>query len=314
MRHIPVLREEVQQYLALERDNVTVDTTLGLGGHASDSVQKVLPGGKLIAFDQDERNLLDAKATLKEFSSNIIFVHDNFRHLKTRLTGEGIEEFDAILFDLGLSSPHVDQAERGFSFNKEGLLDMRFDQREETTAAEVINNYSETDLEEIFRKFGEEKFSRKLARMICERREKTPFVTTTDLAQFIEASVPKKRSSRASKAHPATQIFQALRMEVNDEMTALLESLDQAMEMLKIGGRVVVISYHSVEDRVVKHFFQALEKPEVTPEEAIYRNHGDPIIEKITRKPVIPSEKELEENPRSRSAKLRAYKKIKLYP
>ena len=194
---------------------------------------------------------------------------------------------------------------------KEGPLDMRFDQREGKTAADVINTYCEDQLVNIFFKYGEERMSKKIARRICERRGSTPFVTTVDLADVIEKAVPKKFSSK--KSHPATQIFQALRIEVNDEFEVLEAVLRQSMEILKIGGRIVVISYHSMEDRIVKQFFKALEKTEPSPEQAVYSNHGEPIVQALTKKPVIPTEEEILQNPRSRSAKLRAYKKILPY-
>ncbi len=314
MEHVPVLREVVQKYLDLSSGDVVVDGTLGLGGHAKDSLERIGESGTLIAFDQDERNMIEAKERLALYKDQIVYFHDNFRYLKTRITDEGFKEVDAILLDLGLSSPHVDEAERGFSFMKEGPLDMRFDQRGGKTAADIINTYSEDELINIFFKYGEEKMSRKIAGNICRRREIKPFCTTVDLAEMIEKVIPKKRSSKKSKSHPATQVFQALRIEVNDEFAVLEEALEQAMEILKIGGRIVVISYHSMEDRIVKQFFKALLKPEPSPEQAVYSNHGDPLIEMLTKKPVIPNEEETLQNPRSRSAKLRAYKKILAIP
>lgn len=309
--HVPVLREDVQKYLSLTEGEVVVDGTLGLGGHSSDLVQAVGKTGRLLAFDQDKRNLDKAKERLKDYEDQITFFHDNFCYLKTRVTGSGIDEVDGILLDLGLSSPHVDDAERGFSFSKEGPLDMRFDQRGKLSAYDVVNAYKEEDLIRIFFEYGEEKFSRKVAGLICERRKEKPFETTTELADFIEKIYPKKRSSKGSKSHPATKIFQALRIEVNDEMSVLRDVLEQASELLNVGGRIVIISYHSLEDRLVKQFFKKLMSPPPTPEQAIYQSVGDPFVEALTKKPVVPSDEEILENPRSRSAKLRAYKKIK---
>jgi len=308
MEHVSVLKKAVQKYLDLQGGEKVVDATLGLGGHALDIVKKVGKNGELIAFDQDERNLKEAKYRLRKYDKQITYIHDNFRYLKNRVP----EEVDAILFDLGLSSPHVDDESRGFSFAKEGPLDMRYDPRQKFTAYEVINGYKEEDLMKIFFEYGEERYARKIARAICQDR---PFETTTELGGLAERVLRPKRSSKKSKAHPATKIFQAIRIEVNDEFGALKEALEGAMERLKVGGRIVVISYHSLEDRIVKQFFKSLEKPEITdPEELMYRAYGDPLIEPLTKKPLVPDEDEMKENPRSRSAKLRAYKKIKIIP
>ncbi|MFA7685425.1 MAG: 16S rRNA (cytosine(1402)-N(4))-methyltransferase RsmH [Candidatus Gracilibacteria bacterium] len=312
MEHLSVLKEEVKEYLGLEPGEIVVDTTLGLGGHAKEMLISIGKKGKLIAFEQDERNLKEAEKRLKDFKKQIDYIHDNFRYLKTRITGLGIEYFDAILFDLGLSSPHVDEGDRGFSFIKEGPLDMRFDPRQKLTAEMVINTYKEEDLAKVIYEYGEERLSRMIARKICERRKVTPFKNTTDLAAFMYSIMPFKKGKAFKKVHPATKIFQALRIEVNDELNSLKEALQQAAEMLKIGGRIAVMSYHSLEDRIVKHFFKELERPEITDlHESLYRTHGDPIFQSLTRKPVIPTDKEVKENPRSRSAKLRVYKKVR---
>lgn len=306
MEHLSVLKEEVIDFLELGRDEKVVDATLGYGGHSLEILKAIGEKGELLVFEQDERNLRVAKERLKPYEGQITYFHENFRYLKKRITGP----VDAILFDLGLSSPHVDDPERGFSFMKEGPLDMRFDQRQALTAADVVNTYSESDLAQIFFRYGEERLSKKIARKICERRNEKIFEVTTDLAQFIEAIVPKKRSSKVATSHPATRVFQALRIEVNDELEVLKDVLTQAVEILGLGGRIVIISYHSLEDLIVKQFFKTLLQPPAEGEESIYRNYSDPIFESLTKKPVIPKQKELEENPRSRSAKLRAYKKI----
>jgi 16S rRNA (cytosine1402-N4)-methyltransferase len=322
MEHIPVLKDDVQKYLNLKGGEVVVDATLGLGGHAKDILQNIGKKGKLIAFEQDERNLKIAKERLREYENQIIYFYDNFRYLKNRIIGRdaaspkgerspNYSQADAIFFDLGLSSPHVDDSERGFSFSKDGPLDMRFDQRNSLTAADVINTYKEEDLVRIFFEYGEERMAKKAARKICERRNDKKFSSTSEFASFLEGTIHKKSSQRSSKTHVATKIFQALRIEVNDELDALKEALQQTMEVLKIGGRVVVISYHSLEDRIVKKFFQKLEKPPASPQQAIYQIHGDPIVKKLTKKPIIPSQQEIEDNPRSRSAKLRAYEKLR---
>ncbi len=317
MEHLSVLKKDVQKYLNLKGGEIVVDATLGLGGHAEDILKSIGKSGRLIAFEQDERNLDEAKKRLEDYKKQIDYIHDNFRHLKSRITGRRKSvstkeaQIDAILFDLGLSSPHVDDASRGFSFSKEGPLDMRFDPHGELTAEIVVNTYSEEELTKIFFEYGEEKMSRKAAREICSRRNDKKFSTTTEFGEFLETILPRKRSGRASKTHPATKIFQALRIEVNDELNVLKETLEQSAEILKVGGRVVIISYHSLEDRIVKKFFKSLEKPPATEEQSLYQTHGDPIVKKLTKKPVIPTDQEIEENPRSRSAKLRAYEKLR---
>lgn len=308
MEHISVLKKQVQNYLNLIGGEYVMDATLGLGGHARDILEKIGPEGKLIAFEQDERNLREAEKRLKSHENQITYCHENFRYLKKRITGESL---DAALFDLGLSSPHVDLADRGFSFSKEADLDMRFDTRKDFNAATVLNTYPENELARVFWEYGEERASRKLARMIVERRKRDLFSKTTELAEFIEKVYPAKRSSKASKVHPATKVFQALRIEVNDELEVLKEALEDVFGVLKPGGRLVVISYHSLEDRIVKNFFRDLEKPEPNQEQAIYSNYGEALAQILTKKPVVPTEEELKENPRSRSAKLRAIKKLK---
>jgi len=308
--HIPVLQKTVEKYLDLNEGEYAVDCTLGLGGHSKDILRKIGEKGKLFAFDQDERNLIKAKENLKEYTNQIVYFHDNFCDLQNRLGGENVGNIDAVLLDLGLSSPHVDDAERGFSFINDGPLDMRFDQRTKLTAADVVNSYPEKDLMIMFFEYGDEKASRKLARLICERREEKRFETTMDLANFIEKVYPKKRVKKSSRSHPATKVFQALRIEVNNELSVLNDVLKQLMNVLKIGGRVVIISYHSLEDRIVKKYFNKLLKPKPSLEQENYQNFGDPIVEKITKKPLVPDDEELALNPRSRSAKLRVYKKI----
>ncbi|MEK7547340.1 MAG: 16S rRNA (cytosine(1402)-N(4))-methyltransferase RsmH [Patescibacteria group bacterium] len=317
MEHVPVLRNSVQKYLNLKAGDKVVDTTLGLGGHALEILKSIGEKGVLIAFEQDERNLEESKKRLKKYNHQIIYFHENFSYLKTRVTGRNsaklsfhLEPVDAVLFDLGISSPHVDDEERGFSFMNDGPLDMRFDQRQKLTAADVVNTYREEHLSKIFFEFGEEPFGRKIARGICERRKNMNFKSTLELAQFIEEVSPVNVRKR-QKIHPATRVFQALRIEVNNELDSLKEGLRGAASLLSIGGRIVVISYHSLEDRIVKHFFKDLMKPPASYEESIYKTYGDPFFEALTKKPVIPSEEEILSNPRSRSAKLRAYVKLK---
>lgn len=304
MQHLSVLQKDVQKYLNLNEGNTVLDATLGLGGHSLDILKKIGENGQLYAFEQDERNLEEAKKRLECHEKQITYIHDNFRYLKSRVTGK---EFDGILFDLGLSSPHIDDSNRGFSFMKDGPLDMRFDPRSPLTAKIVLNTYSEKDLSRIFSEYGEEKFSNKIARYICEDRKTKKFTSTAEFAAMLERIIPE---SKKSNVHPATRVFQALRIEVNDELNALKEALSQSFEALKHGGRLVVISYHSLEDRITKQFFKEMEQPEADPEKSVYSLHGDPLIKILTKKPVTPTEEEMAENPRSRSAKLRALQKI----
>lgn len=300
------MKEDVEKFLDLHGGETVADLTLGLGGHSEIILNKIGKNGHLYAFEQDARNLKEAEIGLSGYKDQITYIHDNFRYLKNRVTGN----VDAILLDLGLSSPHVDTAESGFSFMSDGPLDMRFDQRNPLSAADVVNAYGESRLTQIFFEYGEERLAKKIARDICKRRVDKKFSSTKELADFIDEVMPKK-FTKGMKGHPATRIFQALRIEVNDELGALKEVLPQAMEILKVGGRIVIISYHSLEDRIVKQFFKDLERPKAQGEEAIYSNFGEPIVKALTKKPVVPSLKEIEENNRSRSAKLRAYQKLK---
>ncbi|MBT3864578.1 16S rRNA (cytosine(1402)-N(4))-methyltransferase RsmH [Candidatus Peregrinibacteria bacterium] len=319
MEHVSVLKEEVYEYLSLEDGDIVVDGTLGLGGHAAGMLELVGEKGELIGFDLDEENLQEAKKRLSRHK-NTIFIQDNFRYLKTRVE-EALgkdAKVDAILLDLGLSSPHVDEADRGFSFKNEGPLDMRFSKSQELTAYDVINGYSEEKMADIFYQYGEEVQSRKLARKIVERRRVTKFETTVELADFISDSMPvrygkkgKGKRSKVSKNHPATKVFQALRIEVNDELNALKEALQGSIDILSKGGRLVIISYHSLEDRIVKHFFKELARTCVCPQEQLQCTcRGEALVEILTKKPVGPMDKELGDNPRARSAKLRAMKKL----
>jgi len=309
--HFSVLSKEVEQLLDVGSDDFVVDCTLGYGGHSLDILEKMTGKGKLIAFDQDERNLKLAKERLKDFDEKIVYINDNFRYLKTRINGLGIEKVDKFLFDLGLSSMHVDDPLRGFSFLNDGPLDMRFNVNDEKTAFDVINSYSEQNLFEIFRDYGEERFAYKYARMIVSQRNVKKFETTKELADFIEMHAPwPKNSSKKSKKHPATQVFQAIRIEVNDELNALKDALKDAFELLSVSGRIVVITFHSLEDRIVKQFFKNLAFPKAEGDESVYSNFSNPKVNLLTKKPIIPSEEEILINPRSRSAKLRAIEKI----
>lgn len=296
-KHIPVLVQEVIEFLKIKENSLYVDGTLGGGGHSEKIIEKLGDGGKLIAIDQDIEALIAAKKRLSRYKNKIIFVQDNFRNLELILNQLKIDKVDGILLDLGVSSYQLDNPQRGFSFKKDAdsVLDMRMDQRQKLSAIEVINNYREEELRQIFFELGEEPFSRQIARAIVIRRREKPIATANELLDIIRSATPPKyRHTR--RVHYASKIFRALRMEVNHELEALRSVLPQAIKRLKKGGRLVVISFHSLEDRIVKHFFREM------------KNEG--IVEILTKKPIAPTSEETALNPRADSAKLRAIEKI----
>ncbi|MEH1923090.1 16S rRNA (cytosine(1402)-N(4))-methyltransferase RsmH [Nostoc sp.] len=280
--HLPVLPQEVIAGLAVSPGGHYLDTTVGGGGH-SRLILAAAPDVKLTAIDQDEDALAAARKELAEFGDRVKFIHSNFADYEFPPN-----TFDGILADLGVSSYHLDQAERGFSFRQAANLDMRMDRGRSLTAADVINNWDEAELADIFFKYGEERLSRRIARRIVERR---PLYTTTELADAIASSVPPKY--RYGRIHPATRVFQALRIVVNDELKSLETFLDKAPNALVPGGRIVIISFHSLEDRPVKHGLR-----------------NSPLLKVLTKKPIIATEEEIGKNPRSRSAKLRIAEKL----
>jgi 16S rRNA (cytosine1402-N4)-methyltransferase len=303
--HQPVMLAEVCEYLNLQKKRNIVDLTLGLGGHAQGILEKLKSQGRLIGFDADKDNLKIAKKNLKSYGEKVIFVHANFSTLKEELRKLKIKSVDAILFDLGLSSVHVDDPEKGFSFLREGPLDMRYDKKQSLTAAEVINTYSGKELTRIFKEYGQEPHARKIAENLVTRRKRRAFKTTLELANFIEKLVKRK-----GHIHPATRVFQALRIEVNKELEVLQSALEQAVDLLKKGGRIVVIAYHSLEDRIVKKFFLAKTRDFINLPHELTTTNLTPTLKIVTKKPLIPSEDEVKKNPRSRSAKLRVAEKI----
>lgn len=303
--HEPVLVQEVLEALDLGTKRVVVDGTLGLGGHSKKMLEVMAADAQLIGFDVDDDNMAVARDMLKNFGVQVKFVRSNFGNLQKELENIDVKGVDAILLDLGLSSPQVDNAEKGFSFLRKGDLDMRFDKNADLTAADVVNGYSGNELMRIFREFGEEPFARKIAAEIVRRRKEKKFKTTTELADFIEKMIGRK-----GHIHPATRVFQALRIEVNHELDVLLSALQQALVVLKKGGRLVVIAYHSLEDRVVKQFFKECARDFINEEGKLTTTHLEPTLRIITKKPVVPSESEISKNPRSRSAKLRVAEKI----
>ena len=308
--HNTVMLKEAVNGLNVKKGGIYVDATLGGGGHSQFILDKLEGEGILIVFDQDEVAIKNAK---KKFSSynNIIIIKDNFSKIIEYLNHLKIERIDGILFDLGLSSMQIDESDRGFSYMKEGPLDMRMNQESDFSAYNVINEYSVEDLTNVFEKFGEEKFSRLIAKRICEKRENKKFVTTKDLNELILNSIPKKFYYNA-KSHPSKRVFQATRIEVNKELDVFENTLIRIKNRLSLGGRISVISFHSLEDRICKFYFKKwssikieLKNLPVIPEEYL------PEFKMINNKPILPIKEELEENSRSKSAKLRILEKVK---
>lgn len=303
--HNPVLVNEVVDAMNLEDGKIIVDGTLGLGGY-SEAVLKRGKNVKILAFDLDERNMGSAQERLAGFGGQVTYYPHNFAEMKTVLEADGITSIDGLMLDLGLASTQVDNAERGFSFIKDGELDMRFDARQSLTAAEVVNTYSLDRLIRIFRQYGEEPKAKRIALAIVERRRTQKFQTTLDLAALAEKVLGPKKG----KIHPATRIFQALRIEVNRELESLQQVLADSLSMLSVSGRIAVVSYHSLEDRIVKNFFRDNSREYVNLPDQLTTTYLEPALKIITKKPVVPSAAEVTANSRSRSAKLRVAEKL----
>ena len=308
--HVTVLLHETIDMLDVKPDGVYVDATLGGAGHSEYLLGKLSESGHLYAFDQDQHAIENAKTRLSPFIERgmVTFIKGNFRQLKERLNELGVTEIDGICYDLGVSSPQLDERERGFSYKKDAPLDMRMNQEASLTAYEVVNSYDYHDLVRIFFKYGEDKFSKQIARKIEQTRAIKPIETTTELAEIIKSAKPAKELKK--KGHPAKQIFQAIRIEVNDELGAADESIQQAMDLLAIGGRISVITFHSLEDRLTKQLFKEASTVEVPKGLPFIPDELKPKMELVNRKPILPSQEELEENNRSHSAKLRIAQKI----
>ena len=306
--HEPVMLEESLHYLNLQPGMSVVDCNLALGGHASHILKAIGPTGMLYAFDLDERNIAVARKRLSDIGDNFHIFHDSFASLTDRLRREGVpREISAIFFDLGLSSPHIDDPERGFSFLHDGPLDMRFDASSGPTAADLLHTTPEKELANIFFKYGEERASRKLAKAIVEDRKTRRFISTLEFADYVEKILGRGKPGK----HRATTIFQALRIAVNEELSALELGLNQAVDYLAPHGRVVVLSYHSLEDRIVKHIFKGKSTDSRDPNDPFgSRVLVSKTLSLLTKKPIKPTPKEVEKNKRSRSALLRAAEKI----
>jgi 16S rRNA (cytosine1402-N4)-methyltransferase len=311
-RHTPVLLAEVLDALDLHAGDVYVDCTLGGAGHAGEAARTLEPGGLLIGIDQDPQALDAAEAKLSAIAPQTqrLLLAGNFGDLDALLIAAQVPEADAFLFDLGVSSPQLDIPERGFSYQGNARLDMRMDPGKHTkTAAEIIATYSEADLTRIIRDYGEERWASRIAHFIVEQRRKAPIETADQLVTVIKEAIPA--SARRTGGHPAKRTFQALRIEVNHEMDVLRRGLDAAVRWLAPGGRIAVISYHSLEDRIVKECFKKMSQGCTCPPDLPVCVCGNkPVLQVLTKKPVVPSEEERMRNPRSRSAKLRVARKL----
>ncbi|MEM5004043.1 16S rRNA (cytosine(1402)-N(4))-methyltransferase RsmH [Priestia megaterium] len=307
--HTTVLLKEAAEGLNIKPDGVYVDCTLGGAGHSEYIVKQLSEKGKLIAFDQDDVALANAKEKLAPYLDRVILIKSNFRYLKEQLMKHGIEEVDGVLFDLGVSSPQLDTPERGFSFHHEAPLDMRMDQNSKFSAYNVVNEWPYEKLVKIFFQYGEEKFSKQIARKIEAYRESKPIETTLELVDLIKDGIPAP--ARRTGGHPAKRIFQAIRIAVNDELQVFEDAIEQAMDVIKKGGRVSVITFHSLEDRICKVAFKnASTVPQLPHGLPVIPEEFKPKMKVITRKPILPSEEEVEENKRARSAKLRIVEKL----
>lgn len=292
MKHVPVLMNEVIESLQLKSNASVVDCTLGDGGHSEMMLEKTAPEGNLLGIDADPESILRAKQNLYRFGERAVFVRDNFVNLKKIIEENKFGKVDGILMDLGWSSSQFEERGRGFSFQKDELLDMRYSPSSDSqTAGEMVNNLSEQELEKIFREYGEEKLSRKIAESIVKKRKEKEIKTTQDLVKIVEEAYKFRRG----KIHPATKVFQALRIAVNDELGVVKRILPDAVEALNAGGRLSVITFHSLEDRIVKHYF---------------KGQDEKTLKLIYKKPIVATTEECDQNPRARSAKLRTIEKI----
>ncbi|MCE5037826.1 16S rRNA (cytosine(1402)-N(4))-methyltransferase RsmH [Staphylococcus auricularis] len=302
--HISVMLKETIDELNIKEDGVYVDCTLGGAGHALYLLEQLSDDGHLIAIDQDEEALKNAKEVLKDHLHKVTLIHNNFRNITQILEDLNIEKVDGIYYDLGVSSPQLDVPERGFSYHHDAALDMRMDQTQSLSAYDVVNDWEFNDLMRIFQRYGEEKFAKQIARRIEQHRETKPIETTLELVDIIKEGIPAK--ARRKGGHPAKRVFQAIRIAVNDELAAFEDSLEQAIELVKVNGRISVITFHSLEDRLCKQMFQEYEKgPDVPRGLPVLPEAYTPKLKRVNRKPITASEEDLSENNRARSAKLR---------
>ena len=307
-KHVSVLLKETVDGLNVKPDGIYVDGTLGGGGHSYEVCTRLGAKGSIIGIDQDEAAIEAASIRLKDFGEKVTIVRSNYCDMKSRLHELGIDKVDGIMLDLGVSSYQLDTADRGFSYREDAPLDMRMDQRSEMTARDIVNDYSEMDLYRVIRDYGEDKFAKNIARHIVRERAKRPIETTGELTEVIRHAIPMKFQKKTG--HPAKRTFQAIRIELNRELDVLRDSLDDMIDMLNPGGRLCIITFHSLEDRIVKSAFKKNEKPCTCPSDFPVCVCGK--VSKgrvITRKPILPSEEEMEVNSRSKSAKLRIFER-----
>ena len=309
-KHKSVLLEETIRNLKVKPDGIYVDGTLGGGGHAYEVCRQLSAKGSLIGIDQDEAAIEAAGERLQEFGDRVTIIRSNYCNMKKELQKIGISSVDGIVLDLGVSSYQLDNAERGFTYREDVPLDMRMDQRGSRTARDIVNTYTENELYRVLRDYGEEKFAKKIARNICTARTDKPIETTGELIELIKQSIPMKM--RAVGGHPAKKTFQAIRIELNQELEVLRNSLDEMIELLNDGGRICIITFHSLEDRIVKTIFKRNENPCTCPPDFPVCVCGKMSMGKvITRKPILPNEEEIAENKRSKSAKLRVFERTR---
>lgn len=308
-KHKSVLLQETIDNLNIKPDGIYVDGTLGGAGHASEVCKLLSATGRLIGIDQDDAAIAAASERLKEFEDRTTIIRSNYCNMVQELKNRGITSVDGIVLDLGVSSYQLDNAERGFTYREDVPLDMRMDLRQDRTAEDIVNTYSENDLYRIIRDYGEDKFAKNIAKHICLARAQTPIHTTGELTEIIKRAIPMK--VRATGGHPAKRTFQALRIELNQELDVLRDSLDGMIELLNDGGRICIITFHSLEDRIVKTIFRRNENPCICPSNFPVCVCGKQSMGKvITKKPILPSQEELEWNSRSQSAKLRVFERI----
>lgn len=307
--HVSVLLDECIDNLNIKPDGVYVDCTMGGAGHSKEIVKRLSKDGLFIGFDQDINAINTAKERLSEYSDRVKFVHSNFQNLKNELEKIGVYKVDGVLADLGVSSHQLDEADRGFSYMQDAPLDMRMDIRCSFSAYDVVNTYSEAELSKIIKDYGEDNWAKRIAKFIVEGRKEKNIETTGELVEIIKKAIPKK--ARIDGPHPAKRTFQAIRIEVNNELGVITEMIDDAASIMNEGGRICIITFHSLEDRIVKNAFRDLATDCICPPYIpICQCDKEALVKVITRKPILPTDKEIEENPRSRSAKLRVAERI----
>jgi len=306
-KHIPVMENEVLEFLITESGGIYLDCTLGLGGHACKILNAISPHGRLVGIDIDPNALEIAKRNLVPYENRTCLIHGNFTYLDQILSQFGVSQVDGVLMDLGFSSYQIEDPARGFSIRRSGPLDMRFNQADGNPVSKDLDEKSRDELAKIFHEFGEERFSRKIADKIVEVRKNAPISTTTQLAEIVESVVPRLSQG----IHPATRVFQSLRIYKNNELTNLQIGIEKAVSVLKPRGRICIISFHSLEDRIVKRMYRSMERGCICPPKTPVCICGKkPLLRVITRSPLVPKDEEIKVNPRSRSAKLRVAERL----